>query len=288
MKMSKYFTKETRHIGSTGRDIRIVIYRPVKNKKEREKTPGVLWIHGGGYMNGFPEMLHFTRGISLVKKFGAVVVSPAYRLVWEAPYPAAVEDCYAALKYMKDHTEELGINSSQIMVGGESAGGGLTAALCIYARDRGEVNIAFQMPLYPMLDNHDTESSKRNFDPIWNTYMNHYAWKKYLGKLWDSGEVPPYASPSRLSDYSDLPPAYTFVGDWELFRCETLAFIDKLKEAGVDAKVDVYHNWFHGYDAYLPLSKKSKKAIGRFEEEFKYAAENYFREQKAECVKGEK
>ncbi len=278
--MSKYYTKETRRISSTGRDIRIVIYRPVKEKKERERAPGVLWIHGGGYMNGFPEMLHFTRGISLVKKFGAVVVAPAYRLVWEAPYPAAVEDCYAALKYMKDHAEELGINSSQIMVGGESAGGGLTAGLCIYARDKGEVNIAFQMPLYPMLDNHDTESSKRNFDPIWNTYMNHYAWKKYLGKLWNTDKVPPYASPSRLTDCSDLPPAYTFVGDRELFYKETVDYVEKLKESGVDAKVDVYHNWFHAYDAYMPLSRKRKMAVERFEKEFAYAAENYFREQR--------
>lgn len=98
---------------------------------------GVLWIHGGGYILGMKEMVHMSRVVDLVKKFGAVVVSPGYRLAFAAPYPAALDDCYAALVYMKSHDAELGVRADQIMVGGESAGGGLCAALCIKARDTG-------------------------------------------------------------------------------------------------------------------------------------------------------
>ena len=148
---------------------------PVKN------APGVLWIHGGGYITGMKEMVYMSRAIDLVKKFGAVVVCPGYRLAPWSPYPAALQDCYRALLYMKKHAEALGINRSQIMVGGESAGGGLCAALCMRARDKGTVRIAFQMPLYPMLDNLDTETSRDNHGKVWNTRRNHFGWRMYLG-----------------------------------------------------------------------------------------------------------
>ncbi|WP_260681375.1 alpha/beta hydrolase, partial [Klebsiella pneumoniae] len=88
------------------------------------------------------SMVYLSRALNLVKKYGAVVVSPEYRLAGKAPYPAALEDCYAALLYLKNHAARLGCNENQLMVGGESAGGGLTAALCMYARDKGEVSIA--------------------------------------------------------------------------------------------------------------------------------------------------
>lgn len=276
LKNKKLYTVEKRKIKSTGRDIKILIIRPVKNAKPKELTPGILWIHGGGYATGMAEMAYFTRAISLVKKYGAVVIAPDYRLSLESPYPAALEDCYEALKYLKEHAEELGINSSQLMVGGESAGGGLTASLCMYARDLGEVNIAYQMPLYPMLDNEDTESSKDNHALVWNTKRNHQAWKLYLGSI---QEVPPYASAARQKDYSNLPPAYTFVGDIEPFYCETLTYIENLKQSGIRAKVDVYKNWFHAYDLFFPYTKIAKKAIKNFEKEYLYATKNYFKEQ---------
>ena len=279
MKRNKYYTVEKRKIKSTGRDIKILIVRPVKNAKPQNKTPGILWLHGGGFATGMAEMVYFTRAISLVKKYGAVIIAPSYRLSTESPYPAALEDCYSALKNLKEHTEELGINSSQIMVGGESAGGGLTASLCMYARDKGEVNIAYQMPLYPMLDNQDTESSKNNNSPVWNTKRNHQAWKMYLGDLKNS-EVSPYASAARQKDYHNLPPAYTFVGSIEPFYKETLTYIENLKQADIEAKVDVYKNWFHAYDLYFPYKKIVKKAIRNFEQAYLYATENYFKEQK--------
>ena len=275
----KQYTVEKRKIPSTGRDIKILIFRPTAAKKEPTQTPGVLWIHGGGYATGMAEMAYFSRPLALVKKYGAVVVCVSYRLSSEAPYPAALEDCHSALCWMKEHAAELGINDSQIMVGGESAGGGLTAALCMYARDKRSVNIAYQMPLYPMLDDRDTESSRDNHAPIWNTKRNHAAWKLYLKDL---SEVPPYAAPARQTDYSNLPPAYTFVGDIEPFYCETLTYIENLKAAGVEAGVDVYPNWFHAYDMFFPLKAMAKQAIAKFEEQFCYAAEHCFAPQNKE------
>ena len=275
----KKFTVEKRKIPSTGRDIKILIFRPTAAKKAPAQTPGVLWIHGGGYATGMAEMAYFSRPLALVNKYGAVVVCVNYRLSIEKPYPAALEDCHSALCWMKKHAGELGINDNQIMVGGESAGGGLTAALCMYARDKGNVDIAYQMPLYPMLDDRDTESSRDNHAPIWNTKRNHAAWKLYLKGL---TEVPSYAAPARQTDYSNLPPAYTFVGDIEPFYCETLTYIENLKAAGVEASVDVYPNWFHAYDMFFPFKAVAKKAIAKFEEQFCYAAEHYFAPQNKE------
>ena len=275
----KDYVVEKKKIASTGRDIEILILRPLKNARPKSKTPGILWIHGGGYRTGMTEMIYMSRALNLVKTYGAVVVTPEYRLSHEAPYPAALEDCYAALKYLKEHIEELGINDSQLMVGGESAGGGLTAALCMYTRDKGEINIAYQMPLYPMIDNEDTESSKDNHAPIWNTKKNHSAWKLYLRGL-EGKEVPAYAAPARQTDYSNLPPAYTFVGDIEPFYCETLTYIENLHKAGIEAKVDVYPNRFHAFDMMMPFKKVSKEAIAEFEKQFCYAVKHYFAPQK--------
>ena len=137
------------------------------------KGPGILWIHGGGYVLGMAAMVYAPMGKALARRYGGVVISPEYRLAKKAPYPAALEDCYTALKYMYDHADELGIDRSRIIVGGESAGGGLAAAVCQYARDKCEVPVSFQIPLYPMLDSEDTDSSRDNHGHLWNTRKNH-------------------------------------------------------------------------------------------------------------------
>lgn len=227
---------------------------------------------------GMAQMVYMSRAMALVKKYGAVVVSPAYRLAGKAPYPAALKDCYAALKYLKEHAEELGVNRSQLMVGGESAGGGLAAALCMYARDRGEVSIAYQMPLYPMIDDRDTESSRDNHAPVWNTRRNHMGWKAYLGERWQ-GDVPAYAAPARQTNYAGLPPAYTFVGDIEPFYAETMTFVKNLQEAGIEAEIDVYPGCFHAFDILLPFKRESKRAAAAFEKHYLYAAQHYFAKQ---------
>lgn len=242
------------------------------------KTAGVLWIHGGGYITGMKEMAFMGRAVELVEKFKVVVISPDYRLAFKSPYPAAISDCYKALLFMKKNADKLGIRDDQIMVGGESAGGGLTAALCMLARDRKTVNIAFQMPLYPMMDCFDTESSKDNHDKVWNTARNHFGWKAYLRENYGK-PVSPYASASQQTDYRALPPPYTFVADGEPFYSETLKFVDDLGAAGVTADVDVYHGDTHAFDMMKPDDPVSREAINKFNEKFEYALQNFFAEQ---------
>lgn len=271
--MASRIIRESRWIPSTGREIRIQIFRRTEPATNRKRPPGILWIHGGGYVVGGAYMFYMSRAKALVEKYGAVVIAPDYRLAREKPYPAALDDCYAALCYLRRCADQLGVDDSRIMVGGESAGGGLAVAVCMLARDRGTVNIAYQMPLYPMLDDRDTESSRDNHAPIWNTKRNHWGWKKYLGDL---STVPAYAAPARQTDCRGLPPAYTFVGDIEPFYCETMRYIARLKAVGVEAQIDVYPNWFHGYDMLFPFTQKAKAAIAKFEDAYAYAAKHYF------------
>lgn len=270
--MRKY-TVEKRILGTGKNALKVLILRPTVNKRVREETPGLLWIHGGGYVIGNAGMIYISRALNLVKKYGAVVVTPAYRLAPKSPYPAALEDCYTALKYMRDHSEELGFNPGKIMVGGESSGGGLTAAVCMYARDRKEVNIAFQMPLYPMMDNRDVGTTHRNYGIDWITKNNRVAWDMYLGDV--KSEPPVYAVPALQENYADLPPAYSFVGEYEAFYKETLAYIANLNKAGVPAHVDIYPTGLHGFDIVMPSSRVGREAVAAFEKEFLYAAEHY-------------
>ena len=273
--MAKHlFLTEKRKIPVGDHTIRLLILRPLE--KNEKPVPGVLWVHGGGYQSGSAKDVFVTRALSLVVKFGVVLVAPDYRLSRRHPYPAALQDCWAALLYLRDHAQELGVRSDQIMVGGESAGGGMAAALCMLARDRGAVNIAFQMPLYPMLDDRDTPSSADNHAPNWNSKRNRKAWKRYLRQAYGTDLVSCYAAPARCEDYHGLPPCYTFVGDIEPFYCETVDYVRHLQEAGIRAEVDVYPGWFHAYDLFFPAKKIVREAVARFESQVQYAIEHDF------------
>ncbi len=247
----------------------------ISPRKKMIDGPLILWLHGGGYFLGMKEMVFYSRAIELVKKYNAVVVSPSYRLALFSPYPAALNDSYDTLLFMKNHAKELGGNVNQIMVGGESSGGGLAISLSLLARDKKEVNIAYLMPIYPMIDNYDTPSSVDNHGKVWNTKKNHLAWTIYLRSN-DKKEVSPYASPSREKNYKNLPPTYTFVGDGEPFFSETCTYIENLKRAGCDAKVDIYPTNIHAFHMLKPHLEISKKAIARFNEEFEKARKKYF------------
>lgn len=227
-----------------GSQMRIVVRKPLEPK---EGVPGILHLHGGGYFAGNPDIdMHGARYIEISD---CVIVSPAYRRSVEAPYPAALEDCYTALLWLKDNAAELGVRDDQLIATGESAGGGLTAATTLYARDKGEVNIAFQMPLFPMIDDrNNSESAKDNDAPIWNEHTNELGWRLYLGDLSGSGDIPPYAAPARATNHAGLPPTYTYVGAIDPFCSETVDYIEKLKSAAVSAEVDVYEGAYHGFD----------------------------------------
>ncbi len=271
----KRVNTEKIYIDSQGRKMKVLVIRPLsEDRYDKSKKAGLLWIHGGGFMTGMPEMVYVSRVIALVEKHGITVVTPDYCLSWKKPYPAALKDCYNTLLYIRKHADELNIDINQIMVGGESAGGGLTASLCMLARDRGRIGIACQMPLYPMLDCIDTDTSVNNTAPVWNTRKNHMAWKMYLRGI-KKQDASPYASAARQTDYTNLPPAYTFVGTKEPFYRETLSYINNLRNAGIEARCDVWEGCYHAFDMVRPDLAVSHKAAIKFEEWFDYAIENY-------------
>ena len=256
-----------------GSKMRILVVTP---KAKKENRPGFLWIHGGGYSTGVPEM-----GKSYMERIAAegncVVVSPDYRLSVEAPYPAALEDGYLALKWLKEHAKELGVRNDQLFVGGESAGGGLATAVTMYARDRKEVAVAFLLAIYPMLDDRFlTESSKNNDAPVWNTESNQIAWKKYLGDLYGTDKVPVYAAPARCADFEGLPPICAFVGSLDPFCDETTELIRNYENAGIKAHFKVFDGAYHGFDTLAPKSRIGKEAIAFYMESLHYAIEHYF------------
>ncbi len=261
---------EMKYLDNPGRKMRVIMLRP---EEQNRPVPGILWIHGGGYTGGKAAMVFFSCGRMLAEKFGAAVLSPEYRLAPEHPYPAALEDCYTALEMMYDRADELGIRRDKIIVGGESAGGGLAAAVCLYARDQGRIPVAMQIPLYPMLDSEDTPSSADNHGHNWDTKRNHKGWAAYLGDLYETDRVPKYASPSRETDYAGLPPAYAYVEDGEPFYCETLTYVENLKNAGIDAHADVFHGSIHGFDA-LFWTENSREARAGLCEAYERIIEN--------------
>ncbi len=259
-----------------GSKLRVCVYT---GRKKNSSCVGLLWMHGGGYGLGLPE-----QDIRFVENFIAaadcVVVAPDYRKSVDAPYPAALDDCYKALLWMRDNCDRYNIRRNQLFVGGDSAGGGLAAAVSLYARDRGEVSIAFQMPLYPMIDDRMiTESSQDNDAPVWNSKSNELSWKLYLGELYGSDSVPIYAAPARAEDLSDLPPTLTFVGGVEPFRDETIEFVKKLKSSGVRVAFRLYKGCYHAFDIMCPNSKVGKAATGFLLKGFRYAVRNFTKEQ---------
>ena len=257
--------QKTIHIPVKDHNMKMII---MSYGDDDQLKPGILWIHGGGYLTGMASQVYISCGKMLVKKFGGTVISPGYILSFRKPYPAAFEDCYAALEYMWDHSDELRIDKDRIFVGGESAGGGLCVAVCLKARDEGKIKVRAQFPIYPMIDCFDTESSKDNHGKVWNTRKNHISWKIYLGDLYGKSEIPYYASPARCNNYEGMPPCYTFVCDGEPFYAETIKYVDDLNKAGVKAELDVYNGDMHGFDLLL-ITPKAKRARNRLCEKYR-------------------
>ena len=258
-----------------GSKIRVCVYSP---KERKENVCGLLWIHGGGYATGTAEQDEVLID-KFIKLSGCVVVSVDYRLSVDAPYPAALEDCYSALLWLKDNADKLGVNVNQIAIGGTSAGGGLCAALSMYAKDKKEVNIAFQIPLYPMIDDRETSSNRDNDAPAWSSKQNYLAWKLYLGELYGK-DVPKYAVPSRCTDYNGLPPTITFVGDIEPFYDETITFVENLSNANVPTHFRVYKGCYHAFEYLCSEASISKEATNFLLESFEFAISNYYANQK--------
>jgi acetyl esterase/lipase len=239
----------SRMIQGPDSELLMKIYEPVD--RTEAPLPALLWIHGGGYILGHPDV-DDPLCEQFVLRANCVVASIDYRLAPEHPYPAAIEDCYAGLKWIADSAEEWNIDMARLAIGGASAGGGLTAALALLARDRGGPKLIFQMPLYPMIDDRNlTPSSfeihRENFPRVWNREMNKLAWSMYLGAA-ANDEIPPYAAAARARDLTGLPPTYTCVGVLDPFRDETIEYATRLAQADVPVEFHLYPGCYHGFD----------------------------------------
>ena len=228
--------------------IRVRIYRP---SGEQQQLPAMLYIHGGGYILGNPESAH-----AIIEEFittrPCVVIAPDYRKAGTQPYPAGFNDCYETLMWAQQHADSLNITGDRWMVAGHSAGGGLTAAVTLKARDTGDVQLAFQMPIYPMIDDLQPQDTQREIQsPIWDSTLNAIGWGAYLQDLTESDQaIPAYAAPARNNDYTNFPPTITFVGDCEPFYRETVDYVSALRRAGVDVAFKEYKGCFHGFDMF--------------------------------------
>jgi acetyl esterase len=226
-------------------DVKVRIYAPAERDGAR---PGLLYIHGGGFVLGDVEMFEFATK-QYADQLGIVVVSVDYRLAPEHPYPAPVEDCYAALTWMANKATELGIDPSRIGVAGESAGGGLSAGVALLARDRGGPELVFQYLGVPELDDRlDTPSMRAYVDtPLWNQPKAVFSWKSYLGDIEPGGpDVPIYAAPARATDLSGLPPAVVTACQFDPLRDEDIAYAQLLMRAGIPTELRHYAGTFHG------------------------------------------
>jgi len=222
------------------------IYRAIGNT---ETLPVIYWIHGGGYVLNSAEG-DDAYAANLVLALDCVVVSVDYRLAPEHPFPAPMEDCYTGLKWMYDSAEKLGIDTSRIVIAGQSAGGGLAAGLAQMARDRNEVPVIHQFLYYPMIDDRNINriENAEHDHYIWSSHSNYYGWKAYLGMEPGTDATPQYAAPLRTEDLAGLPPAYILTGDIDLFMAEDLAYATRLIQAGVPTEVHVYPGGVHAFD----------------------------------------
>jgi len=238
--------------------VRVLTYEPTRRGLNGQNMPAYLHIHGGGYVLGTADSSDLANR-ELAAALSCFIVSVDYRLAPETRAPGSVEDCYAALKWLHGTSAELHIDRSRIAIGGESAGGGLAAALALLTRDRGELPIRFQNLVYPMLDDRTAALVKTNpytGQHLWTQESNRFGWTALLGCAPGAVGVSPYAAPARAVDLRGLPPALITVGALDLFLEEDIDYATRLMQAGVPTELHVYPGAYHGFD----LASESKVA----------------------------
>ncbi|MEL7130638.1 MAG: alpha/beta hydrolase [Pseudomonadota bacterium] len=236
-----------------GSAIRCLLYQPIDRPK---RSAAYLQIHGGGYILGRAEDGE-RRNALIASQLGITVLAVDYRLAPEAPYPAGLEDCYAALMWLYANSDELDIDRERIAVGGDSAGGGMAARLCLLAKEKKEPAICFQLLIYPMLDDRTTAPGAV-MDPnlgefIWTPENNIFGWAALIGD-----NDPKDVAPARFESLQGLPPTFICVGTLDLFLDENLKYARRLLKDQVPCKLVTYPGAFHGFDL-MPNSRMAQR-----------------------------
>jgi acetyl esterase/lipase len=235
---------------------------PVRVHRERNVTglrPGLISIHGGGYVMG-SHLGDDGRFDGWTRELRCVGVSVGYRLAPETPFPGPLEDCYTALRWVHENAAELGVDRDRIGVIGGSAGGGLAAGLALLARDRAEFPLSFQVLNYPMLDDRSLTVSGQAGAPVWGPGPNTFGWRAYLSGLRSGEEIPGYAVPARADDLAGLPPTFIAVGNLDGLLDEDIEYARRLIGAGVPTDLHVFAHGPHGYDSLMPRTAVARRA----------------------------
>lgn len=229
--------------------IEVYWFDPAPGETDRA---ALLHIHGGGMIVGSARQMPQAPS-HLAAALGIPVASVEYRLAPETPFPGPQEDCYAALIWLAANAEELGIDASRIGVTGESAGGGLAAAVAQMARDRSGPALAAQILVYPMLDHRvggltDPWRNRHTGEFVWSRNSNQFGWESLRGEYTADDERKGWFSPALADSLAGLPSTWIGVGNLDLFFDEDLEYARRLVDAGVPVELHSYPGAFHGFD----------------------------------------
>jgi acetyl esterase/lipase len=260
-------------------DLRLCLYRP-RHGADAHALPAILYVHGGGFVLGCPEMADDYLA-DLAIESGALIVAVDYRLAPEHPFPAPLEDCYRGLQWLVRQQAALGVDPERIVIMGHSAGGGLAAALSLLARDRGEISVAGSVLIYPMLDQRTGAAGAPVQNPSagtfsWSREANQFCWQCYRGEYpsdyrGDDDRAMLF-SPALATDLSHLPPSFIAVGALDLFVDEDMAWAGQLSRSGVAVELHVYPGVPHMFDLHpgavteqckTDVVRALKKMLGR-------------------------
>ncbi|MGP0078630.1 alpha/beta hydrolase [Mycobacterium sp.] len=224
----------------------------------------VLYLHGGGMIYGMGELGALYDGLArrYVAESQVPLLLVDYRTAPEFPHPVPLQDCFAALVWLADHADELGVDPARVAVMGDSAGGGLAAAVCLMARDRGGPAVALQVLVYPMLDDRTTVPDPELVPFVTWTYDdNATGWGALLGDSAGGDGVSAYAAPARATDLSLLPPTYIDVGDLDIFRDENVVYARRLAATGIATELHVHPGCPHAFEGLAPNAAVSRRVI---------------------------
>lgn len=245
-----------------------VVVSVFRRRKHVPGGPGVLYVHGGGMVVG-DRFQGIDRVLEWVHAFDAVAISVEYRLAPEHRHPAALHDCFTALRWAAEQAPSLGFDRDRLVIFGISAGGGLAAATALMARDHGGPALAAQILMCPMLDDRGETVSSLQMQGlgVWDRASNQAGWRAVLGDQVGSDQVPAYAAPARATDLTRMPPTYIDCGSAEVFRDESVAYASAIWAAGGSAELHVWPGGFHGFEVIAPkaaLSIASRNARTEF------------------------
>ncbi len=252
--------------GPGGTRLPLTLYAPAG---AQEPLPGLVYLHGGGFC--FTDSAPIQQNaMQYALSAGCRVVCVNYRTSDRDPFPAPFEDACAALRYVWDNADELGIDRARLAIGGDSAGGALAASCAQWARDCTDIRLCFQLLIYPVTDDRmETASMRSGSDtPCWNAKLNRRMWEMYLRG--GPADPPAWAAPMRAERFSDLPPAYVEVEQYDCLHDEGVNYAIAMRDAGVPVQLEDVPGTYHGFDI-NPQAKIAQKMIARRAEALRQA-----------------